>query len=149
MAVKLKTTFEEKISEVGETTKLIEQISSQVNMLALNASIESARAGEYGRGFAVVADNIRTLAEETNSSLVRIHDTINGLKLSLSDAIEEIEKSIRQIASVSEETASGAQEASAATEEQTSTIEEVAASTQELSAMADDLANLIKKFKIN
>lgn len=144
----LQRNFNEKIIEITKASNLIEQISSQVNMLALNASIEAARAGEYGRGFAVVADNIRKLADETKDSALKVQSTISTLKTSISSSITEITNSIDYVASVADETASGAEEASAATEQQAATMEELTASAQDLASLANSLKTLLTKFKI-
>ena len=147
-SIELGKNFEERIKEINQTASLIESISSQVNMLALNASIEAARAGEYGRGFAVVADNIRKLADESKSAVTKVQTTIHGLRESLSQSIMNIRTSIEQAASIAEGTASNAEESSAATEEQAAIMEELTASAQELSQLALNLENLLKKFKI-
>lgn len=139
--------FNQKLNEIDKTTRFIEDISRKVNMLALNASIEAARAGEYGRGFAVVADNIRGLADETNSSVANVSDTISSLKVSLLDSINKITESIEKVSIVSQETASGAEQASASTEEQSATMEELTASSQSLATMATSIELVISRFQ--
>ena len=104
---------ESKTSAITDILETIEGVSEQTNLLALNAAIEAARAGEAGRGFAVVADEVRTLSQQTQGYTRHIQDTIGQLQNEVSSAVDLV-KSGHQLADNSVSAVSGSGDAFAA-----------------------------------
>ncbi len=122
-------------SEIGNITQVIEDIAEQTNLLALNAAIEAARAGEHGKGFAVVADEVRKLAERSTQATKQISAIIANIQAGTDDAVRAMEKTTVQ----AEEGAALASDAGKALSEIVEVVNTVVAEIEEIGAAAEQL----------
>ena len=129
--------LDEAASRIGKVVALITDIAEQTNLLALNATIEAARAGEAGKGFAVVASEVKNLANQTAKATEEIGGQISGIQQATQssvEAIEQIFKTIENVNQISTTIASAVEEQGAATQEIARNVEQAAAGTQEVSS---------------
>ena len=137
-----------KSDQIGLITSTIEDIADQTNLLALNAAIEAARAGEQGRGFAVVADEVRALAERTSRATKEISDMVRAIQSETSTSVQAMEQGVSEVSSG----AHGASRSAAAMEEIlvqisgiTSQVSQIAVASEQQNATTSELSNTVNQ----
>ena len=137
--------LEEDSESIGSVLDVIRGIAEQTNLLALNAAIEAARAGEQGRGFAVVADEVRTLASRTQDSTQEIQTMIEKLQQGSRNAVKVMDDGMEQ----TEKTVSQAAEAGATLEAITSAVDHITSMNEQIASAAEEQSSVAEEINRN
>ncbi|MGG1599046.1 methyl-accepting chemotaxis protein [Paenibacillus naphthalenovorans] len=145
----------EKSKEIGHIVQLITEISNQTNLLALNAAIEAARAGEHGRGFAVVADEVRKLAEQSGDAAGQIRQLIGEVQAEADKAVQSMDEGatvilegiqmVHQSGEAFRDIVKAIEQVAAESQEVSAIIEQVNSSSQSMAEMMEGVAHIAEQ----
>ena len=147
-STQLVESLNERSRSIGNIVNVIKEIAEQTNLLALNAAIEAARAGEQGRGFAVVADEVRKLAERTGAATAEIHGMIESIQGETRNVVASMQSGRERVGvgvDLAQQAAKTLESLQEGARETTTRINDIAASTREQTQTAQEIARNIER----